>query len=150
MAQKIRAQAQHLGVEKQVIFIEVTHEIEKYYCAADIFVLPSSREGLPLALLEAMASGLPCVASRLQGVTDVVIEDRVNGILVPSGDAAALEGGLRFLLQEPTRAQGLGKRAQETVAERFSIKQTAACYLEAYRCLTSQSISGNGGANPGR
>ena len=150
LAQKIRAEAKNLGLEKQVIFIEVTHEIEKFYRAADLFVLSSSREGLPLALLEAMASGLPCVTSRLQGVTDVVIEDGVNGILFPPGDAAALEGGLRFLLQEPTRAQGLGKRARETVAERFSIKQTAACYLEAYRCLTGQSTSGYGGANPGR
>ena len=106
LAQKIRAAAQHLGMEKHVIFVEVTHEIEKYYRAANVFVLPSRREGLPNALLEAMATGLPCVASKLQGVTDVVIDHGINGLLVPPGDVAALEEALRFLLQDPTCAQG--------------------------------------------
>jgi len=120
---------------KQVIFIEVTHEIEKFYRAADLFVLSSSREGMPLALLEAMATGLSCVASSLSGVTDVVIEDGVNGLLVPPGDAAALKDALQLLLLNPTCAQELGRRARETVKERYSIRQTAAHYLRAYQRL---------------
>ncbi len=143
LARKIRAAAQHLGMEKHVIFVEVTHEIEKYYRAADVFVLPSSREGLSNALLEAMATGLPCVASKLQGVTDVVIDHGVNGLLVPPGDAVALEGALRFLLQDPTRAQELGRKARETVEERYSITQTAARCLEAYQRLIWQSPWGS-------
>lgn len=139
LAQKIRAEARRLGVEKQVVFVEVTHEIEKYYQATDVFVLPSSREGLPNALLEAMATGLPCVASRLSGVTDVIIDHGVNGLLVSPGDAAALEGALRFLLRDPTRAQELGRRARETVEERYSIARTAARHLEAYQRLAAQS-----------
>lgn len=141
LAQGIRAESQRRGVEKQVIFVEVTHEIEKYYRAADIFVLPSSREGLSNALLEAMVTGLPCVASRLTGVTDVVIDHGVNGLLVPPGDAVALEDALRFLLQDPTFAQKLGRRARETVQERYSITQTASRMREAYERLAGQSGS---------
>ena len=141
LAQRIRDEAQHLEVEKRVIFIEVTHEIEKYYRAADLFVLCSSREGLPLALLEAMATGLPCIASKLQGITDTLIDHGVNGLLVPVGDVAALEDAIRSLLQDPTRAQKLGKRARQTVDERHSIKQTSVYYLEAYQHLVGQSES---------
>jgi len=137
LAQKIRDEAQHLGVEKQVIFIEVTHEIEKFYRAADLFVLSSSREGMPLALLEAMATGLSCVASRLPGVTDVVIEDGVNGFLVPPGDVGALEDALRILLRYPALAQNLGRKARETVQEHYSTTQMASLYLKAYQRLTA-------------
>ena len=133
LAQKIRKEAQDLGAEKDVVFVESTHEIEKYYRASDLFVLPSSREGLSNALLEAMATGLPCVASRLQGITDVVIEHGVNGLLVPPGDATALQGALQVLLQDPIWAWELGRKARGTVENRYSIKQTAASYLEAYQ-----------------
>jgi glycosyltransferase involved in cell wall biosynthesis len=110
LAQMIQAEAQRLGVEKQVIFVEATLEIEKYFRAVDIFVLPSRREGLPTALLEAMATGLPCVASKLDGVTSGLIDHGVNGLLVPSGDVEALEGAIRSLMQDPARARALGRR----------------------------------------
>jgi len=142
LAHRIRAEAHDLGVEKRVIFVEVTHEIEKYYRAADVFVLPSSREGLPNALLEAMATGLPCVVSRLPGVTDGVIDHRFNGLLFPPGDVAALEDALRFLLQDPTFALQLGRRGRETVEERYSITQTASSVFEVYERLAAQSESG--------
>jgi len=135
LARKIRARTQHLGLEKDVVFVEVTHEIEKYYRAADLFVLPSSREGLPNVLLEGMATGLPCIASNLQGITDSVIDHGVNGLLVPVGDVAALEDAIRFLLQDSARAQEFGKRARRTVDERYSIRQTSAHYLDAYQQL---------------
>jgi len=141
LARKIRASAQNLGLEKQVFFVEVTHEIEKYYRAADLFVLPSSREGLPNALLEGMATGLPCIASKLQGVTDSVIDHGENGLMVPARDVEALEGAIRSLLQDSIRAKALGRKARRTVEERYSIRQTAAHYLEAYQHLSAHSES---------
>ncbi len=141
LARKIRASAQNLGLEKQVFFVEVTHEVEKYYRAADLFVLPSSREGLPNALLEGMATGLPCIASKLQGVTDSVIDHGENGLMVPARDVEALEGAIRSLLQDSIRAKALGRKARRTVEERYSIRQTAAHYLEAYQHLSAHTES---------
>lgn len=141
LAHRIRAEAHDLGVEKRVIFVEVTHEIEKYYRAADVFVLPSSREGLPNTLLEAIATGLPCVVSRLPGVTDGVIHHVINGLLFPPGDGTALEGELRLLLQDRTRALELGRRVRGTVGECYSIARTAAFCLEAYQRMVRHSGS---------
>lgn len=133
LARKIRDEVRALGAERHVVFVEKASAIEKYYRAADVFVLPSTREGLPNALLEAMAAGLPCVASRLEGVTDVLIDHGVNGLLFPPGDVAALEDALRFLMENPPRAWELGRRARETVGNRYSIARTADRCLEAYQ-----------------
>jgi glycosyltransferase involved in cell wall biosynthesis len=128
---RIRAE----GVEASVRFVEKTHDVPGCLRASDIFVLPSLREGMSNALLEAMASGLPCVAATLPGITDAVIEHRVNGLLFPPGDATALAGALRFLLRDPARAQELGRRARETVEQRYSITRTARRVLEVYESL---------------
>ena len=76
MADRVRADAVRLGCADRLQLVEHTSSIEQYYRAADIFVLPSKREGLPNALLEAMACGLPSIVSRLPGVTDSVIDRR--------------------------------------------------------------------------
>lgn len=143
IAQGIRAEAQRLGVEKRIFFVESTHEIEKFYRAADLFVLPSLREGLPNALLEAMASGLPCIASRLPGVTDVIMGSSSScGILVPAGDLQALGEALRSLIQDRGRAQILGQIARERVLEEYPISQTAKLTLEVYRELMRKRSKG--------
>jgi glycosyltransferase involved in cell wall biosynthesis len=82
---------------------------------ADIFVLPSTSEGLPMALLEAMAHGLAIVVTRVGGMPDVVT-DGVEGLLVPPGDAPALAGALAELAGAPERARALGYAAQQRVA----------------------------------
>ena len=79
--------AEHLD---RTFFVETTRTIEKYYRAVDMYVLPSIREGLPIALLEAMSSALPCVASRLPGSTDTLIEHDVSGLLVAPDDVEGL------------------------------------------------------------
>ncbi len=83
LAAEIRVQARRQNLGGRVRFVPPTHEVQEYFQAADVYVLPSAREGLPVALLEAMASGLPSIASRLPGSTDVIIADRKNGLLVP-------------------------------------------------------------------
>lgn len=92
-----------------------------YYQHADIFVLPSLIEGHPKALLEAMSCGLPVVASRIPGCTDI-ITDRVDGLLVkPSIEA--IRDGLEQLIAHRSFANHLGKRARETMVERFEKHQ---------------------------
>ncbi len=143
LAQEIRTQARRMGLEKHLFFVETTQEIERYYQAADIFVLPSRREGLPNALLEAMASGLACIASRLPGATDVIIDHAVNGLLVSPGERSPLEAELRGLIRDTSRIRALGKAARETILKRYPISRTAHQTWEAYR----QVIRWNSGKN---
>jgi glycosyltransferase involved in cell wall biosynthesis len=131
LAHTIRAEADHRGLSKHVIFIERTEEMEQVYRAADVFVLPSVREGLPNALLEAMASGLPCVATRLPGVTDTMIDDGVSGWLVPPDDADAFTGALVRALGNT----GVGRAARARVQAGYGFDATAAAYLALYREL---------------
>lgn len=142
LAETIRRDAAALDLASQVRFVETAHEIERFYRAADVFVLPSVREGLPNALLEAMASGLPCIATRLEGVTDVLIADGENGLLVPRDDAAALEAGLASLVGDPGFAASLGRAARRTIEKRYGLDRVARQYLNAYsRLLGAASMT---------
>ena len=132
MADRLRDAAVAQGRGDWLICPGTTHVVEQYLRAADLFVLPSRREGLPVALLEAMACGLPCVASRLPGSTDTIIDDGRNGVLVPPGDVGALAGAMTTLLGDPQRATALGTAARETILQRFSSEHVAARWLEAY------------------
>ncbi len=135
LADDIRKHADALALSSRIRFVEVTHEIERFYRAADIFVLPSVREGMPNALLEAMASGAACIATRLPGITDSVIEDGRNGLLVPPDDVLALEHALRRLVDDPAWAARLGCAARRTIEARYGLDRAAAQYLDAYRSL---------------
>ena len=139
LATDIRARAEREGVGDRVVFVDPTHRIEDYYRAADVFALPSSREGLPVSLLEAMASGLAAIASRLRGATDVMIEDGANGVLVPSGDAAALGAALGGLLADRDKAAAMGAAARARALRDYGVERTAALWFEAYRHVSATS-----------
>jgi glycosyltransferase involved in cell wall biosynthesis len=136
LAADMRDRARHEGVADRLIFVDPTPHIDEYYRAADVFALPSLREGMPVALLEAMASGVPAVASRLPGSTDLLIDDGKSGALVPPGDVDAFGHALRRLLTDPTHAASLGSAARERVAAEFTADRTAARWIAAYRDVT--------------
>ena len=135
LAQEIRNGADAIARHDDVVFVPPTHEMERYYRAADVFVLPSIREAHPVALLEAMACGLPCVASRIEGATDAVLEDGVNGRLVERDDEAGLVAALTDVLSNSDRARMLGHEARQTIETRYDIGQTAERWLEAYETV---------------
>ena len=139
LAREMRDEAERRGVIERVRWVETTTEIEEWYRAADVFVLTSSREGLPNALLEAMATGLPCVASRLPGVTDIVIEHGTNGLLVDVDDVAGFASALDQVLRDPDDARRLGERARKTIEEGYSIERTAARVYEEYVALETRA-----------
>jgi glycosyltransferase involved in cell wall biosynthesis len=99
--------------------------------AFDVFALPSKTEGLPLVVPEAMAVGLPIVATAVGGLPSVV-DDGVTGLLVPV-DEAALGRALRTLYDDPARAKQMGRRAREVALERYSYDRMVDAYLELYQ-----------------
>jgi len=105
--------------------------------AADVFCLPSIYEGLPLAILEAMAAGLPVVATAVSGNPEAV-EDGVTGLLVPPESATALADALIKLLADPERRRAMGEAARARVAERFSIDRIAAEHLALLHHLATK------------
>ena len=132
LAEDIRRRADEAGFGDRVIFVPPTNQIHDYFRAADVYAMPSIREGLPIALLEAMACGLPCVASRLPGATDVMIEDDVNGRLVPPRETAALAAALGAVIANPDAAARMGAAARRTVEERYTMQRVADIWLATY------------------
>jgi glycosyltransferase involved in cell wall biosynthesis len=100
--------------------------------AADVFVLPSRWEGLPLVLLEALAAGLPVVATRIRGVTEV-IQDGVQGRLVPPGDGAALAAVLEELLEDSRVRANLSQAGRRLVRDAYSFDRVAERLGDIYR-----------------
>jgi glycosyltransferase involved in cell wall biosynthesis len=133
LARSIRETAERDGLIGRIVFVEETRIIEQYYRAADMFVFPSRREAFGMALVEAMASGLPCIASRIPGVTDTIVDDGRSGVLVEPHDAAALAAAMERTLCDRAFAAGLGAAARRAVESRFSIRQTAQRTRDAYR-----------------
>ncbi len=108
------------------------HEaIPEWLRSLDVFVLPSVSEGCPNILMEAMASGLPCVATRT-GAVEELIEDRVSGLLVPWGDARALAGALAEIINKPDVAWPLGYAARMKMTE-FSGQRERRAWEQVYR-----------------
>jgi glycosyltransferase involved in cell wall biosynthesis len=97
----------------------------------DVYVQPSFQEGLPNSVLEAMAAGLPVVATRVSGNEDLVTDGH-NGLLVPPGSPTALAAAIRRLIDDPALARRMGERSQER-AEQFGIPAVTARLMRAYR-----------------
>jgi len=125
-----------LGVSKNIVFAgEVRHRnVREYYAAADVFVFPTLYEGLAKALLEAMACGLPVVATNTGGNPDV-ITDGNNGLLVEPGDVEGLASALTSLLLSPRLAKKLGKNARDTVKKHFTWRIAAEKIMGVYEEL---------------
>jgi glycosyltransferase involved in cell wall biosynthesis len=128
--------AEALGIEDAVRFPGWLGEAQKraWLRRAAVFVLPSHAEGLPMSLLEAMAAGVPVVASAVGGIPDVV-KHGVNGLLVAPGDAVDLLRALRRVLRDPQLAAALGAAGRETVRARFAPEQVLAQLGEVYAGL---------------
>jgi glycosyltransferase involved in cell wall biosynthesis len=113
-------------------------DVPRFLAAFDVFALPSLSEGLPLVVLEAMASGLPVVASAVGGIPDVV-EEGATGTLVPPADVDALRAGLVELASDRALAATLGARAREVARARYSLDTMARSYMDLYRHVLAAS-----------
>ena len=118
----LRRLAQQLGIGSRIHWRKEDNNPREIYEALDVFALSSHYEGLPYALLEAMAMALPVVATRVTGCLDV-IADGETGLLAPRGDPAALADRILQLLRDPQEAQRLGTNAREAVKRDLSIER---------------------------
>ena len=114
-----------LAVARACRFVGVREDIADVLAAADVVVLPSLSEGFPFVLLEALAMGCPVVASRVNGVPEL-IEDHTTGLLVPPRDPQALEAAIREILSDPTAASRMGAVGRAVVRERFTVNRMVA------------------------
>jgi len=118
----LEARVKELGVDDIVEFAGASHSVAKELAEMNLFVLPSLWEGLPLVILEAMASGVPVVASGVDGVPEIVT-DGLDGVLVPPGKPEALADAIVRLLDDPLLCESLAFNAKEKVRREFTVKR---------------------------
>lgn len=141
LREQLERQARELGVASQVHF---TGQLDRqaaadYLAGADIFALPivsnQGVDGLPNALLEAMAAGRPIVASRVAGVPDVIGDER-EGLLVPDRDPAPLANAIGRLLADPELSRRLGQNARRRIEQDLTWERTVMRFEEVYQQVT--------------
>lgn len=124
----------------RIHLVGLTDEPERYMAAADLFCLPSYREGFGLSLIEAAAAGLPSVASRIYGLTDAVV-DGVTGLLVSPKNVNALAQALELLLSKPELRSQMGQAARQRAEQEFSQGIVVKAWLAFYeKQLSRKSI----------
>lgn len=117
---KLEIYARELGVSSQVVFTGQVKDVAPLLKVADLFVLPSTeREGLGIALIEAMAEGLPVIGTRLGGIPEV-IEDNVNGVLVTPGSSYELAAALEKLIRDEDMRKEMGRMGRKLYEQRFT------------------------------
>jgi glycosyltransferase involved in cell wall biosynthesis len=128
--ERLKEQAADLKIEKKIFFPgwQSREELPKTYQSANLFVYPSRHEGMPNAVLEAMASGLPILATRIAGNEELVSEE--TGVLVPTEDVEALAAALTSLIPNASLRQQMGAAARKRVEAQYSWRKVARAYLD--------------------
>jgi glycosyltransferase involved in cell wall biosynthesis len=141
----LRGLAARLGVGERVIFTGFRSDVSELLSQAAVSVLPSlSGEGLPNALMESMAAGVPVVATRVGGSAEVVGEDGSAGIMVPPRDPQALSEAMIAVLEDGELARRLGQSARQRMRERFSLEHMVRQTENLYAGMLDRSLRGRG------
>ena len=128
------------AMQEEVIFSGSVSNVQEYLQASDFFVFPSESEALPLALLEALATGLPTVASDIAGCRAIVTDGR-EARLAPPNDADAWIAGLDTLVGNPALVAERGRTGRETVVATFSIARIAEEHLKRFRSICGKGVA---------
>jgi glycosyltransferase involved in cell wall biosynthesis len=137
----LEREAARLGVLDSVCFLGVREDIPTLLASIDVLAMPSLSEGLPMALLEAMACGKAVIASAV-GAIPQMIADRVNGWLIDPADEQGLAAAMRGLIMSPELRASMGREARRTIESRFSAEIMAERHVELYRKATAHKASG--------
>lgn len=144
---RLRDMAADAGIASRVHLLGFRGDAPDILAAGDLFVMPSLSEGLPLALVEAMATGLPIIASDVGGIPEVVARD-TEAVLVPAASPPALAAAMRVLLGDADRRAVLGAAAQRRAYRDFSVATMATAYEALYRATRLGAARSH--AAPGR
>ena len=129
---RIEALASELGVDTRLRLLGTILDRSSFYDALDAFILPSLYEGLPMAILEAMSSGVPVLSSRLEGISAAIAEEN-EGLLAQPGDVADFSRQLSRLKESPELGLRLAQAARTKASTRFSASVTARRIESIYR-----------------
>jgi len=138
---EMKKRAAFLGITDSLSFRGHVARVTDYLRGADLFVLPSLQEGMPNALLEAMACGLPAVATRIGGAIDI-IRSGINGVLVEPGNPEALAAALVHALKDGKGTRALAVEALRTIREHYTLDTIAPRYRSLYENIVSSPRRG--------
>lgn len=124
--------AKNMGLSGSVHFLGKQHNIRQLLTQSDIFVLPSRREGMSNALMEAMICGLPAIATEVSGSEDLIAQG-ISGLLVPVANVGALTAAMIQMLEDPERSIEMGRRGYESVKEKCDIGEVTNRYIQLYQ-----------------
>jgi len=141
LADALLARAAALSVSDRLHLLGLRSDIPELLADADVFVLPSLSEGLPMALLEAMFAGCPIVASDV-GEVRAVLQGGEAGVLVPPGDGTGLARAIARLLCNPAEARAFGERARQRARAEYDVRVMVTRYARVYERLLRQPQSG--------
>jgi glycosyltransferase involved in cell wall biosynthesis len=130
----LRAYVNDHGLRERIVFTGAVDNVEDYLRAADVFVFPTEKEAFGVSLVEAMACGLPSVATRVGGIPDFLV-DGENGLMVDAAEFSQLRDAIATLLAGGDRVATLGQRAYQTALSRFSEDTVADAYLRLFESL---------------
>jgi len=134
----LEAAARSLGIAERINFLGFRKDVVDLLPHLEVFVLSSAAEGLPLALLEAMACARPVIATRV-GELPQVVRNGVTGLTVPPKDPVALAASITAVLKQPDWAATMGYTARQLIEEKFSLTSTVKQYQALYHSLRCQS-----------
>ncbi|MDY6796879.1 MAG: glycosyltransferase family 4 protein [Actinomycetota bacterium] len=129
--------ASRLGISGRLTFTGYRSDPERFYRMFDLYVLPSTREGFGVTLIEAMASRVPVIACRVRGPRDI-ISDGIDGILIEDRDPRELADAAAFLLETPEAVSSYTEKALDKVRKDFGHKRMRSLLLAEYKLLTRQ------------
>lgn len=129
---KLKKLCRKLGIEDHIVFLGHRKDVIEILKASDVFIFPSKQEGLPRALMEAMACGLPVIATKIRGNVDL-IEDGVNGVLIEINDFVNLVKSIKKLCSDVELRDIMGKRSLEKISD-FSLSVICNCMSSIYAC----------------
>lgn len=135
---RLEALTERLGLRPRVCFLGERLDARRWLAGCDVYVNCSTSEGISLTILEAMAAGLPVVATAVGGTPEVV--NRECGTLVPAGQTSALAAAILVLAESPDKAHAMGRAARARVETTFTIESMVERYAEVYRAVSGVGI----------